>query len=387
MSSDKHYEIKRMVRTMEAFRVYDKVSPGVKGCLINGQVQFNITSITSEKDVHKAFFQATLNGHICVVRKLLEMSKIDVEVADSPNPAWRALHFASYHGHIDIVKILLEKGASVNAVSKDQDTPLELATVNHKTEVVNFLLKNYKCISNNAINIAIQNGYVDIVKIFVEQGRSCKVLDTALQCAIKNEQVEMCKYLILEYRANCNLQDENGNTPLHLACKKGYTHIINLILINRFANRKLLNCKGLEALHLKTNYMAFINKHSAKELADHWFDCICFGADFKYKIKTRDKPTTFAIGDLIQMVDSSLKDLRDGKVPEGVYSNKEERDHARSLALSLSRNRVLYPVARQLFYLIQSFVTFKTQKNLFSHLTKISTSMKQWYPQFLDTEM
>ena len=46
---------------------------------------------------------------------------------------------ASHEGHIDIVKLLLDKGADVNAKSKDGDTALKAASVKGHTEIVELL--------------------------------------------------------------------------------------------------------------------------------------------------------------------------------------------------------------------------------------------------------
>ena len=51
-----------------------------------------------------------------------------------------ALHWAAYYGSIDIIKLLLEKGADVNAINGSRETPLNRAARGNHVDIINFLL-------------------------------------------------------------------------------------------------------------------------------------------------------------------------------------------------------------------------------------------------------
>ncbi|PMD55239.1 ankyrin, partial [Hyaloscypha bicolor E] len=51
------------------------------------------------------------------------------------------LYRASMNGHVDIVKLLLEKGADVNAADRDGQTPLYRAFANRHVDIVKLLLE------------------------------------------------------------------------------------------------------------------------------------------------------------------------------------------------------------------------------------------------------
>ena len=55
------------------------------------------------------------NGHVEIVKLLLD-KEADVNVADKEE--WTPLHVASENGHVEVVKLLLDKEADVNAADK-----------------------------------------------------------------------------------------------------------------------------------------------------------------------------------------------------------------------------------------------------------------------------
>jgi len=52
------------------------------------------------------------------------------------------LHWAAEKGQKEIVKLLIEKGANLNAKTKNNLTPLNLADNNFENEISELLIKN-----------------------------------------------------------------------------------------------------------------------------------------------------------------------------------------------------------------------------------------------------
>lgn len=52
-----------------------------------------------------------------------------------------ALHTASANGYLTIVHILRQAGAQLDALDKEQNTSLMLAAMNHKNDVLKYLIK------------------------------------------------------------------------------------------------------------------------------------------------------------------------------------------------------------------------------------------------------
>ncbi|KIJ05900.1 hypothetical protein PAXINDRAFT_20873 [Paxillus involutus ATCC 200175] len=73
--------------------------------------------------------------HAATVELLLQKD-MDLQVAARGKSFNTALHFASGQGHLDVVKLLLEKGADPYIQNKDLRTPLVLARDAGHDEIV-----------------------------------------------------------------------------------------------------------------------------------------------------------------------------------------------------------------------------------------------------------
>ena len=69
---------------------------------------------------------------------------------------------------------------------------------------------------------------------------------TALHVAVNRGQVDMVR-LLLDYKASVNVQDEDGDRPLHLCAYSSEPEIAG-ILIQQGANPNLMNHRGATAI-------------------------------------------------------------------------------------------------------------------------------------------
>jgi len=79
----------------------------------------------SSNDEQTPLNSASSNGHIEVVKLLLEKS---ADVAVASNDGWTPLNSASNSGHVEVVKLLLKRGASVAVANNNGWTPLNSAS-------------------------------------------------------------------------------------------------------------------------------------------------------------------------------------------------------------------------------------------------------------------
>jgi hypothetical protein len=79
-------------------------------------------------------------GNVVEMRKLIESGRADVEEHDGNNRT--ALHYSAYYGQRDAARLLIEKGANVNAADRYGETPLHAAAYYGKIDVIEILLAN-----------------------------------------------------------------------------------------------------------------------------------------------------------------------------------------------------------------------------------------------------
>jgi ankyrin repeat protein len=82
-----------------------------------------------------ALMLAALKGLAKVCQRLIERG------ADINKPGWTPLHYAATGGHMDIVRLLLEQSAYIDAASPNGSTPLMMAAMYGNSDVVKVLLE------------------------------------------------------------------------------------------------------------------------------------------------------------------------------------------------------------------------------------------------------
>jgi len=121
---------------------------------------------------------------------------------------WTPLHFAAIMGKARVARLLLAKGANVNAWTGEGLMPLHcLSDMGQPTEVARLLLEY-----GAEVNTRTLRG-----------GRR-----TPLHCAAEYNSVQVAQ-LLLYHRANINAKDDTGRTPLDIAIRAGHTELAELL--------------------------------------------------------------------------------------------------------------------------------------------------------------
>ncbi|GAC1529451.1 MAG: hypothetical protein NVS2B4_07810 [Ramlibacter sp.] len=77
---------------------------------------------------------AALKGQLAMVKQLVERD------ADVNKPGWAPLHYAATGGHVEVMELLLEHSAFIDAESPNGTTPLMMAAMYGNTAAVKLLL-------------------------------------------------------------------------------------------------------------------------------------------------------------------------------------------------------------------------------------------------------
>ena len=125
-----------------------------------------------------------------------------------------ALMLASNHGSIEIVKMLLEKGAKVDLHNESKVFALMLAARRGNFEVVKELLER-----RADVNMKGKGGSTALLSVISADDR---IVPQQSKIAI----VE----LLLKYRADVKVQDDDKHSPIHEAISKKSAEIVKLLL-------------------------------------------------------------------------------------------------------------------------------------------------------------
>ena len=142
-----------------------------------------------ETQVWNAFYVAAGKGDFAIVRYLADTMKNDLygksEVLFHMN---FALEKAAEGGHLEMVKHLVEEGAT------NLHKSMEGAGLNGKWAVVRFFV-DQGASSGLALHFAAKGGNLELARYLIEE-KGCKHFEDALQTAALNDQLEVVKYLV-----------------------------------------------------------------------------------------------------------------------------------------------------------------------------------------------
>lgn len=86
------------------------------------------------------FLDAAKSGQLATVQEMVEKCNVPVEKRTATGLT--ALCLSAINGHADVLKYLIDRGAAVNVRCSDGCTPLHLAVLEERPEIVRLLLKN-----------------------------------------------------------------------------------------------------------------------------------------------------------------------------------------------------------------------------------------------------
>lgn len=117
----------------------------------------------------------------CYLGNLVAVERLIARGAEINRPGWTALHYAATHGDLQIIGVLLEHSAYIDAHSPNKTTPLMMAVSTRKLSAVQLLLEegaDWKAKNDaglSALDFAIQFEFGEIEKYLADwQKRSGK---------------------------------------------------------------------------------------------------------------------------------------------------------------------------------------------------------------------
>jgi ankyrin repeat protein len=146
---------------------------------------------------YRLLFDAAKKGNLEELRRLVEEEGYDPS-GWTNSMGSTPVHYACVHGHLDVVKYLVERFGKVSTVdARDM-------------------------LGVNALHYASNHGFLDIVAYLVEQWGAAvdaRADDgwTPLHFACYENHLEVARYLVELWGAKVNAKAADGSTPLHKA--------------------------------------------------------------------------------------------------------------------------------------------------------------------------
>ncbi|XP_052058901.1 uncharacterized protein LOC127699188 [Mytilus californianus] len=173
------------------------------------------------------------HGHTEMVKMLLERG------AESDHNCSSLVLKACQRGYTEILMILLDKGAHCNACdSMGHSLVMKACEYGHR-EIVKLLLDKgadcNKCDDqgNSTLIYAFGDGHIEIVKLLLDRGADSHKCNRRGQSPVMKAcdygHIEIVK-LLLDRGADCNICDDDGNSPVMYAFGDDHIEIVKLLL-------------------------------------------------------------------------------------------------------------------------------------------------------------
>ena len=190
------------------------------------------------------FHESARDGDLAGVRCNLDSGadvNLEDRVIDSNNDA--PLHFAAQNGHLNVVSLLLKRGANVNAKNRDSSAPLHLAAFEGHAEIASTLLAEGADadppdnLGTTPLHWAASRNNLDVVNILLAYDADVNAVDRSTgQTPLGEAQIVGANMAIIfrlireggHYGSACEISETVNPSAANPPCLDGFTVSLSL---------------------------------------------------------------------------------------------------------------------------------------------------------------
>uniref|UniRef100_A0A6P4E397 Protein TANC2 isoform X3 n=1 Tax=Drosophila rhopaloa TaxID=1041015 RepID=A0A6P4E397_DRORH len=216
--------------------------------------------VTRSVALQQALIGAAAQAHCKILEDLLDLNETEFDLdvnGMEPSSGELALTAAARHGCVDVVGILLSRGAQIDARNRQGYSALWLAVKEGHWSVVEHLLQRGALLDEplgetrkTPLMIAAEEGHLELVDLLLARGSAREAQDhegfTALSWACLRGHLAAAKTLI-EHGCNRHHEDHNGRTVLDLAAYQGAASLV-LYILEQGGNLEHIDVHGMRPL-------------------------------------------------------------------------------------------------------------------------------------------
>jgi ankyrin repeat protein len=177
-------------------------------------------------------------GEVIVVRHIFVASFLILIFGLAPVVA-APLHEAVTNGDIEGAAQLIQRGAALEEVDEDGETPLTAAALAGESVIVELLIEHGAQVNGRnaggftALHAAAYNGHITIVEVLLDHDADINDQDNKakiapLHAAAEKDHLKVAE-LLIDRGARLDLKELNGWTPLARATFKRYGEMVVLL--------------------------------------------------------------------------------------------------------------------------------------------------------------
>lgn len=193
----------------------------------------------SKAQLQDELLEAAEMGNAEVVEKIIAEKKADLEMAWQHNTP---LLLAATNNRLKVCELLLNAGVDVNVMARDGTRPITTASYHGHLDIVKLLIKHGADLKftdssasdvSNPLIVAASNNQARVIKLLLANGAIIDLPsnsgDSALILASLNGHYESAE-ILLKNGANIEHKNHQGNTALLAAAYKGQCNVVDLLI-------------------------------------------------------------------------------------------------------------------------------------------------------------